>query len=500
MVNILIIGDGTQATTTLYERWSEDSVLSGIVCVLAPEVSDNLELGGRILGEFSAVVLIPANVTPGLSDQLQAALTEYVSNGGLLICLPFTAWSAAFHRSPELDALLPVEASGFQEGLSIQIDDASSRLLSRQPPHYFVVAPPLTAISQGGHLLSAETLEPRPGSEVLSEFVVDGDRRFPLAILRYVHRGAVLYFNACHHPEQGPECIWSVEDGTGGVESLGLATLLFSYGLAVWRGLDRTVSTLPDFIVKLGASIDELSSYDRDMGPDAEFVEAIWAHYGSESDADTLLFPDIAEYRALSRVSRLMLCRALWVLTEMLWQPQYDAADVAAALQGYRSPKGGAILDLLQPTPENKRRLLESLAVFVLLLVDGVDVVGQNVRTATGELDAVFTASTRAREELWPELPGTFAVECKNWHDPVGAPVIRDFRGKLDDLRLKMGILFCRSGITGNRTRDAKALLRDYRRDGVLVLIVTADDLRKALRSLSPASALQAARRDTLLL
>jgi hypothetical protein len=498
MINILLIGDGSPAITTLYEQWTAGSELSGIFCVLAPPLSDTLSLGVRTLREFTTVVLMPSNVTPAPSDELQGSLREYVSQGGTLICLPFTAWSAAFHRLAILDDLLPVSSTGYREGLQIELHAEKSRLIASPAKPPLAERVPPSSVCDGPYTLSAEILEPRLDAQIDSEFVAAGIR-YPLAVLHNVGRGHVLYFNACHHPAEGPECIWSAikQDGTPGT---GLSRLLFDYGMAIWRESGYRGSAMPEFVARMAALMDDTPTYVRDDRPGAEFVEAMWVHYGSLDDARSLLFPQIAEYAALPQLSRIILCRALWTITELLWRREFAPAEVVAAIHDYDAFGMGDVSALLEPTPQNKGALLESLAVYTLLLIPGIDLVGRNVRTSTGELDAVLAASPSAVAELWPGFPETFAIECKNWQAPVSALQIRDFKGKLDDLGLRLGVIFCRAGPTGSRHRDATALLRDYRQNGQHILAITSDDLRLALRSLSPVALLRQAYRSLVVL
>lgn len=77
-------------------------------------------------------------------------------------------------------------------------------------------------------------------------------------------------------------------------------------------------------------------------------------------------------------------------------------------------------------------------------------------RTRTGELDRVFRVS---------KIPGTIffnfsdllLLESKNWDDKMTTSEVRVFSGKLNDAKIKVGIIVSKNGLTGKIDSDRDA-------------------------------------------
>jgi hypothetical protein len=74
------------------------------------------------------------------------------------------------------------------------------------------------------------------------------------------------------------------------------------------------------------------------------------------------------------------------------------------------------------------------------------------------------------------ELGRYCLVECKNWSKPAGLSTVRDFLGKLDRCKTRLGIIFSGNGITGVDTGvDAlREIHSRFDRDGVYVIVFLA--------------------------
>jgi hypothetical protein len=104
-----------------------------------------------------------------------------------------------------------------------------------------------------------------------------------------------------------------------------------------------------------------------------------------------------------------------------------------------------------------------------------------NLHTRSSEIDIVVEYdSSEGRLPLFEDLGRYCFVECKNWSEPVGAKHIRDFIGKLEKCRVKLGIVFAKNGVTGtNSGLDAlREISSAYDRNGSVVLIFSLGDLR----------------------
>jgi hypothetical protein len=132
-------------------------------------------------------------------------------------------------------------------------------------------------------------------------------------------------------------------------------------------------------------------------------------------------------------------------------------------------------------TNDAKGKSLEALARHLLTSVPSLKSKYANLHTRSSEIDIVVEYdSSEGRLPLFEDLGRYCFVECKNWSEPVGAKHIRDFIGKLEKCRVKLGIVFAKNGVTGtNSGLDAlREISSAYDRNGSVVLIFSLGDLR----------------------
>ncbi|WP_169517192.1 restriction endonuclease [Azohydromonas australica] len=104
-----------------------------------------------------------------------------------------------------------------------------------------------------------------------------------------------------------------------------------------------------------------------------------------------------------------------------------------------------------------------------------------NLQTRSSEIDIVVEYNnSKDRVPLLDELGRFFLVECKNWSKPVGVAPVRDFMGKLDKCKVRIGVLFSKNGVTGvDSGVDAlREIQSRFDRDGVYVLVFSLEDVR----------------------
>jgi hypothetical protein len=122
-----------------------------------------------------------------------------------------------------------------------------------------------------------------------------------------------------------------------------------------------------------------------------------------------------------------------------------------------------------------KGRLFELLIAYVMRTLGPFDTRGR-VRTLDGEDDLILR-DTRPR----PSVLGDYIlVECKNWERRVGAPEIKKFGHNVRAASCHSGIIAAKNGITGSAEEltDARyTVRRHYHRDGIGLIVLTADDL-----------------------
>jgi CheY-like chemotaxis protein len=100
----------------------------------------------------------------------------------------------------------------------------------------------------------------------------------------------------------------------------------------------------------------------------------------------------------------------------------------------------------------------EALETFVVDLLSGISLLEfeeGRVRTATGEIDAVFSVAALAGT-LCQEWGGHLLVECRNRKRKFDAAAVRAFAQTLGDADARVGIVVSLAGITGESESDAR--------------------------------------------
>lgn len=133
-------------------------------------------------------------------------------------------------------------------------------------------------------------------------------------------------------------------------------------------------------------------------------------------------------------------------------------------------------------TTQEKGDTFEELADLLFGAIPFLRVRGKKELTKTSEIDLVVEYTGYSERTIFNNWSDLILVECKNWSGSVGAPQIRDFRGKMNDLKVNLGVLFARNGVSGDETTDAQGLIRDtYMNKDVMILVGGDDELTKLL-------------------
>ncbi len=141
-----------------------------------------------------------------------------------------------------------------------------------------------------------------------------------------------------------------------------------------------------------------------------------------------------------------------------------EAADVAAS-------------------PKEKGLAYENLASVALELIRCLRAKHRRLSTDTSEIDLIMEYVGEPKLALLEQVGRYVMVECKNWSAPADAATLRDFIGKMQAARVKLGIVFSRAGVTGSHGRGARGVIRTaYQQDGTIVLVLTHEDLRAVAR------------------
>jgi hypothetical protein len=171
-----------------------------------------------------------------------------------------------------------------------------------------------------------------------------------------------------------------------------------------------------------------------------------------------------------------------------------DVRGIRAALE--RSSKSsftaatvtppGKMVELIEAveqavSTDEKGKSLEELARFLFDRVPSLKAKYSNLQTRSSEIDIVVEYDNRRGEiGLFEELGRYCLVECKSWSKPVGVGPVRDFMGKLDKCKTRLGIIFSKNGVTGvDSGADAlREIQSRFDRDGVYLLVFSIEDLK----------------------
>jgi predicted RecB family endonuclease len=140
-------------------------------------------------------------------------------------------------------------------------------------------------------------------------------------------------------------------------------------------------------------------------------------------------------------------------------------------------------------TNDEKKKTLETLGTMLIEMIEGLSVIETNVNTKTEEIDILV--KNESKDPFWQRLPTPFLVECKNWSKPVGAAEIRNFDGKMKEIRFR--IMIAINGITGKSEREnARGVIRDARKEGRIILVLDKKDLEDIAKEAHPAEKINA--------
>lgn len=132
-------------------------------------------------------------------------------------------------------------------------------------------------------------------------------------------------------------------------------------------------------------------------------------------------------------------------------------------------------------TNDEKGKSLESLAQFLFNSISSLRCKYSNLQTRSREIDLVIEYDrTKEALPLFDELGRYCLVECKNWSKPVGVGPVRDFMGKLDKCKTRLGVIFSKNGVTGvDSGADAlREIQSRFDRDGLFLLVFSLEDLK----------------------
>lgn len=122
---------------------------------------------------------------------------------------------------------------------------------------------------------------------------------------------------------------------------------------------------------------------------------------------------------------------------------------------------------------------LEDLICYLLGELPGI-MLRRNSLDFFKSMEIDITVANAGIAQWMKVFPGTFLVECKNWDDPVGSSVVRDFAGKLRNKSVSAGIIVAANGITGDPESRTAAyqVVTVEQSHGRRIMVVELDDVR----------------------
>jgi len=139
------------------------------------------------------------------------------------------------------------------------------------------------------------------------------------------------------------------------------------------------------------------------------------------------------------------------------------------------------LLNEIEKNPDPNRRgvLLEDITELVFSDIPDVTLVARDARLRSEEID--FLLFNKNKDGFWGVLGQILVVECKCWRKKVPSERVKTLASNMEMMGpdAKVGILVTLEGITGDKFRDAVALIRDYRLKGKYIIVLDKEDLKE---------------------
>ncbi len=183
--------------------------------------------------------------------------------------------------------------------------------------------------------------------------------------------------------------------------------------------------------------------------------------------------------------------QAEWLLTRWYLKEDVRRSDLSLDTEHHLSAEILSLaVDALSGAFDSTKAqgdALEYLAAYLLSHVAGCFPV-RNLEAPDFENDVVIRNLSRHVSPALDVMGRYILVECKNWKGRVGSRHIAYLANRMRYCRVSFGILFAREGITGDLKNaentdgdagDGRFMLnRAYHQDGVVIAVLSADDLR----------------------
>lgn len=114
-------------------------------------------------------------------------------------------------------------------------------------------------------------------------------------------------------------------------------------------------------------------------------------------------------------------------------------------------------------TNDEKKKSLENLSEYLFSSIYGIKVIEKNKRTETSEIDLILELDHPifGLHPFFREMGCHIMLECKNWSNPVGASIIRNFSRDMKKRKVYWGCLISKREISKDAKKEIKDLFID---------------------------------------
>ncbi|MFC1786989.1 hypothetical protein ACFLY8_03035 [Halobacteriota archaeon] len=135
-------------------------------------------------------------------------------------------------------------------------------------------------------------------------------------------------------------------------------------------------------------------------------------------------------------------------------------------------------------TNQEKKESMEKLGAYLFDNIDGFHVEEVNIIGSAEEIDLLV--SNESEDIFFEKMGSPIIVECRNRKSRFSAKDARDFVGKIKSLNLNGGAIISRKGISGRIHRDAKLVIRESRREGIIIIPLDMRDIYSMAKGADP--------------
>lgn len=163
------------------------------------------------------------------------------------------------------------------------------------------------------------------------------------------------------------------------------------------------------------------------------------------------------------------------------WMTEFPALQEAAVYSA--NPR--YVKHLIGQLGDASGTTLERLAEYILACMPGCRTTRRS-RSHSSDYD-IICSTEGLGVDFRSELGRYFVCECKDWHSPADFTTMAKFCRVLDSIKSRFGILFSKSGISGQGETGyaEREQLKVFQDRGMVIVIVQLEDLENVARGVN---------------